>query len=89
MAFIFSWIKKSLYYLRDSGKEILIGCFLVLFSISGLITASIIRYLGFNGILISLISIIVEIIAIIFSYFIFVTFFKEKEGTTEKESKKL
>lgn len=90
MSLVISKVKNILYFIRDSIKEVLLGSLLVLFSISGLITAALTRFLNFNGILISLIAIIVEIVGMVFSYLIFSAFFKEKEEDTgTKESKKL
>ena len=89
MSIVISKVKNFLYFIKDSIKEVLIGSLLVLFSISGVITAAITRFLDFNGILISLIAIIVEVIGMVFSYLIFSTFFEEKEkGTETKKSKK-
>jgi lysylphosphatidylglycerol synthetase-like protein (DUF2156 family) len=88
MSIVISKVKNFLYFLKDSIKEVLIGSLLVLFSISGVITAAITRFLNFNGILISLIAIIVEIVGLIFSYLIFSTFFEEKEKDTETKKSK-
>jgi ABC-type glycerol-3-phosphate transport system permease component len=62
----------------------------VLLSMSGFITAATISSLfNFNGILISFIGIIVEIIGIGFSYWLFTTFFQAiEEEISEKKSKK-
>lgn len=88
MSIVISKVRNFLYFLKDSIKEVLIGSLLVLFSISGVITAAITRFLNFNGILISLIAIIVEIVGLIFSYLIFSTFFEEKEKETETKKSK-
>lgn len=88
MSLIVSKIKDLIDFIRNSSKEVLLGSLFVLLSMSGFISAAITRSLDFDGILISVVAIIVEIIGLISCYLLFTTFFREKEEDENKKSKK-
>ena len=71
MSGIISWFKNKLEYLKDSLPEIIKGFLLFILVLSGLGCAIYLRYLGYDGYMITFISIIVQVLAMIFSYFLF------------------
>lgn len=79
MVLVFSWIKKELMYLKDSFFEIVKGIILVILASSGLGCALFLRYLGFNGTIITLFGIITEIISLLLCYFLFQGYLKTEE----------
>ena len=89
MVLVFSWIKKELIYLKDSFSEILKGFILVILASAGLGCALFLRYLGFNGTIITLFGIITEIISLLLCYVLFRGYLKTEEKTEPSKSKKL
>lgn len=87
MVSIFSWIKKELIYLKDSFFEILKGIILVAFASSGLIIAIFLRYLGYNGTIITFFGILTEFVALIFCYFLVRRYLKVEEITEPSQLK--
>lgn len=81
MASIFAWIKKELVYLKDSFFEIIKGIIFVILASSGLACALLLRYLGFNGTIISFFGIITEFISLLLCYFLFRGYLKSEEKT--------
>ncbi len=89
MVLVFLWIKKELIYLKDSFFEIIKGFILVILASAGLGCALFLRYLGFNGTIITLFGIITEIISLLLCYFLFRGYLKTEEKTEPSKSKKL
>jgi len=87
MALVFSWIKKELMYLKDSFFEIIKGFILVILASAGLGCALFLRYLGFNGTIITLFGIITEIISLLLCYFLMRDYLKTEEKTEPSKSK--
>ncbi len=79
MASLFTWIKKELGYIKDSFLEIIKGFILFVLAFSGLGCAIILRYLGYNGTIISFLGVATELIALILCYFMFKGYVKPKE----------
>ena len=90
MTSIFSWFKKEIVYIKDSFFEILKGFILFILSLSGLACALFLRYLNYDGITITVISIFIEFAALILCYFIFKGYLKpkEKQELTSSKGKK-
>ncbi|MFX1313049.1 MAG: hypothetical protein ACFFHD_10595 [Promethearchaeota archaeon] len=65
--------------------EIVKGFFIFILISSGLGSALFLRYLGYNGTVIVFASIIIEVVSLILSYFLFKGYLKQPE---EKESSK-
>ena len=87
---LFSWIKKEIIYIKDSFIEIIQGIILVALTSSGLVFALLLRYLGYNGTIITFFGLISEFIALILCYFVFRKFIKSEEKTdlsSQKEKK--
>ena len=91
MSSVLSWIKKEIGYIKDSFFEIIKALFLVILVSSGLGFALILRYLGYNGTIISFFSIITEIISLLLCYFLLRGYLETEETaeTTKPKSKKL
>jgi hypothetical protein len=87
MAQVFSWIKKEIAYLKDSFLEIIKGLLVVILATSGLGCAILLRYLGYNGTIISFFSIIVEFISLLICYFLLRNYLKTEEETEQTKSK--
>jgi hypothetical protein len=87
MASVFSWIKKEIGYLFQSFFEIVKAIIVVGLATSGLASAIFLRYLGYNGTIISFVSIIVEIIALVLCYFLLRGYLKTEEKVEESKSK--
>lgn len=87
MSSVFSWIKKEIAYLFQSFFEIVKAIIVVGLATSGLAAAIFLRYLGYNGTIISFVSIIVEIIALILCYFLLREYLKLEEKKEESKSK--
>lgn len=86
MSSVLTWFKKELEFLKDSLPLIFkaLGLFILIFS--GLGISIILRITGFNGVIISLGGVLVEIIALIILYFFLKGYFQEVE---EEKSKKM
>lgn len=76
-----SFVKKEIGYIRESFSQILKATFVFLLFSSGLFCALLLRLVGINGTFISFISISIEIIMIIISYFLLKSFI----GPSEKK----
>ena len=81
MVLIFSWIKKELIYIKDSFSEIIKAIILVALSSSGVAFALLLRYLGYNGTIITFVGIITEFISLIICYFLFRNYLKSEEDS--------
>ncbi|MCK4687847.1 MAG: hypothetical protein KAT66_06940 [Candidatus Lokiarchaeota archaeon] len=79
MASPFTWIKKELGYIKDSFLEIIKGFILFILAFSGLGFALVLRYLGYNGTIISFLGVATELIALILCYFMFKGYVKPRE----------
>jgi hypothetical protein len=87
MASVFSWIKKEIGYILSSLPQIIRALLLVVFASSGLACAIFLRYLGYNGTIISFASIIVEAIALVLCYFLLRGYLKTEEKTDTSTTK--
>ncbi len=90
MVSIFSWIKKEIIYLKDSFVEIIKSIILVALACSGLLLALLLRYLGYNGTIITFVGLISEFIALILCYFLIRGYLKleeKSELSTQKQKK--
>ena len=87
MVVIFSWIKKELVYIKDSFFEIIKALFFVILASSGFGCALFLRYLGYNGTIITFVSLIVEFIGLVICYLLFKGYLKSEE-TIEPTKKK-
>ncbi|MFX1241700.1 MAG: hypothetical protein ACFFA7_10685 [Promethearchaeota archaeon] len=90
MASVFSWIKKEIGYIFSSLSQIIKALLLVGFASSGLGCAIFLRYIGYNGTIITFVSIIVEFIALVLCYFLIRGYLKtanEKEPSASKGKK--
>jgi uncharacterized protein YacL len=65
-----SYVKKEIQYIRDSFSQILKAFIVFILFSSGLFVALLLRSIGTNGTIISSVSIISEIIALIMCYFL-------------------
>ncbi len=88
MSLILDKIKNYLRFLQKSLREIIKGFVLFIFATLGLISAVIFRSLDFNGVIISIISIIVEIFGILFCFLACRSYLEQIEEETEIKSKK-
>ncbi len=79
MTSVFSWIKKELVYIKDSFLEIIKGFIFFVLATSGLASAIYLRYLRYNGTIITFLSVIVEIVSLILCYLIFKGYLKSTE----------
>ncbi|MFX1377798.1 MAG: hypothetical protein ACFFA4_01785 [Promethearchaeota archaeon] len=87
MASVLSWIKKEIGYIISSFSQIVKALFLVILASSGLACAIFLRYLGYNGPIISFVSIIVELISILLCYYLLRGYLKTEEKTEVSKSK--
>ena len=87
MASVFSWIKKEIAYIKNSFSQIVLGLILVILASSGLGCAIILRYLRYNGTIITFFSIIVEFISLILCYFLLRGYLKSEEISEVSKSK--
>ncbi|MFX1321215.1 MAG: hypothetical protein ACFFAQ_06170 [Promethearchaeota archaeon] len=79
MASLFTWIKKELGFIKDSFLEIIKGFILFILAFSGLGCAIVVRYLGYNGTIISFLGVATELVALILCYFMFKGYVKPRE----------
>ncbi|MFX0035073.1 MAG: hypothetical protein ACFE9I_05470 [Candidatus Hermodarchaeota archaeon] len=87
MVSIFSWIKKELVYLKDSFFEVIKGIIFVILVSIGLGCALFLRYLGFNGTIISFFGILTEFVSLFLCYFLFRGYLKSEEKSELSKSK--
>ncbi|TFG17235.1 MAG: hypothetical protein EU531_03825 [Promethearchaeota archaeon] len=80
-----SWIKKEIVYLKDSIPQIANGVLIFLLVSSGLACAILLNFVNINGTVIAFLSIVVEVIALIMSYFLVRKYFIEKEPEDNKK----
>ena len=83
-----SWIKRELSYIKDSFSQIIKALILFLLASLGLLSALYLRFLGFNGTIISFVGIIVEIVALVLLFFLFRKHLLIKEEAKEESLKK-
>lgn len=79
MSSLFSWIKKELAYIKDSFMDIIRGFIVFILASSGLGVAILLRYLEFNGPVITFFGLIVELISLFLCYFLLRGYLKSKE----------
>jgi hypothetical protein len=87
MASVFSWIKKEIGYILSSFSQIIKALLLVGFASSGLGCAIFLRYLGYNGTIITFVSIVIEFIALLLCYFLIRGYLKTEEKSEPSTSK--
>jgi len=83
-----SWIKKELNYLKDSLSQIINGFLLFILVSSGLGCAILLNYFEFNGTIIAFLSVIIQVIALILSYFLVRKYFTKKDEKRLENNKK-
>ena len=83
-----SWIKRELSYIKDSFSQIIKALILFLLASLGLLSALYLRFLGFNGTIISFVGIIIEIVALVLLFFLFRKHLLIKEEAKEESLKK-
>ena len=83
-----SWIKKELHYLKESAPQIANGFLIFLLMSSGLGCAILLRYLNLTGTIIAFLSVIIQLIALILSYFSIRKYLTEAVEKTPQTSKK-
>jgi len=74
-----SFVKKEISYIRDSFSQIIRAFIIFMLFSSGLFSALLLRVVGINGTFISFISISIEIIMLIISYFLLKRFIQPAE----------
>lgn len=82
-----SFVKKEIGYIKDSFSQILRAFIIFVLFSSGLFCALFLRLIGINGTFITFISISIEIIMLIISYFLLKRFIEpaeKKEGAKGK-----
>ena len=84
-----SWIKKQIQYLIESIWQMIQGFILFSLAFSGLGCALLLRHVGYNGIVISGVSIIFEGIALVLCYFLIKGYLKTEEIKVPESKKKL
>ncbi|KKN63721.1 hypothetical protein LCGC14_0498860 [marine sediment metagenome] len=91
MVVLFLWIKKELIYLKDSFFEIIKAFIIVILASSGFGCALILRYLGYNGTIITFTSLIIELISLILCYLMFRGYIKsvDESESTKPTGKKI
>jgi hypothetical protein len=80
-----SWIKKEIIYLKDSIPQIVNGFLISLLVSSGLGCAILLNLININGTVIAFLSIIIQVIALIMSYFLVRKYLDEKEPKDNKK----
>ncbi|MFW9877191.1 MAG: hypothetical protein ACFFG0_29220 [Candidatus Thorarchaeota archaeon] len=90
MSLLFSWIKKEFDYIKNSFIDIIRGFVVFILASSGLLAAIILRYLEFNGTIITFFSLIVEFLSLFLCYFLLREYIKSKEelGAIKPKEKK-
>jgi phage-related holin len=83
MPSVFSWIKRELVYLKDSFREIVKGFIIFALASLGLVIAILLRYLGYNGTVITFFGIISEFISLFLCYLLLKGYIRSK-GDQEK-----
>ena len=84
-----SFLKKEIGYIKDSFSQIFRALIIFILFSSGLFCALSLRLIGINGTFISFISITIELIALIITYFLLKNFIEPAEkrevvkGTTK------
>jgi len=87
MVLVVSWIKKELIYIKDSLAEIIKGIILVALASSGVAFALLLRYLEYNGTIITFVGIVAEFISLFICYFLFRNYLKSEEKTESSKPK--
>ena len=85
---LIEWIKVQLNHLKESIPELLASLFIFLFAISGIGIGIILRYLEFDGLIITFYSIIAEVIGVVILYFALRGYLKSHEKPTQTTRKK-
>jgi len=80
-----SWIKKEIHYLKDSIPQIAYGFLIFLLVSSGLGCAILLNSININGTVIAFVSVVIQLIALIMSYFLVRKYFNEKEPEDNKK----
>lgn len=87
MSSLTSWIKKELAYIKKSFMDIIRGFIVFILATSGLGVAILLRYLEFDGSVITFFGLIVEIISLFLCYFLLRGYLKSKEEFEASKSK--
>ncbi|MFX0028344.1 MAG: hypothetical protein ACFE8B_03995 [Candidatus Hermodarchaeota archaeon] len=87
MSSLFSWIKKELVYIKKSFMDIIRGIIVFTLASSGLAIAILLRYLGYNGTIITFFGLIIEFISLFLCYLLLKGYLKSKEERRKTEPK--
>jgi len=88
LSLILDKIKNYLRFLQSSLREIIKGLLLFIFASLGLFSAIIFRSLDFNGVIITVISIIIEIFGILFCFLACRSYLEQVEEESEIKAQK-
>jgi hypothetical protein len=88
LSIIFDKIKNYLHFLQSSLREIIKGFLLFIFASLGLFSAVIFRSLDFNGVLITIISVIVELFGMLFCFLACRSYLEQMEEEIEIKPEK-
>ncbi len=87
MPSVFSWIKREIVYIKDSFKEIVKSFIIFALASSGLVIAILLRYLGYNGTVITFFGLIIEFISLFLCYLLLKGYLKSKVDQGKSEGK--
>ncbi|MFW9941663.1 MAG: hypothetical protein ACFFFT_11530 [Candidatus Thorarchaeota archaeon] len=79
MSSLTSWIKKELVYIKNSFMDIIRGFIVFILASSGLGVAIMLRYLEFDGTVITFFGLIIEAISLFLCYFLLRGYLKSRE----------
>ncbi len=87
MPSVFSWIKRELVYIKDSFKEIVKSFIIFALASSGLVIAILLRYLGYNGTVITFFGLVSEFISLFLCYLLLKGYLRSKEDQEKSEAR--
>ncbi|MFX0072148.1 MAG: hypothetical protein ACFFAO_13760 [Candidatus Hermodarchaeota archaeon] len=87
MSSLFSWVKKELVYIKKSFMDIIRGIIVFSLASSGLAIAILLRYLGYNGTIITFFGLTVEAISLFLCYLLLKGYLKTKDELKAPEPK--
>lgn len=88
MSALIDWIKDQLKHLKERLPEIIAGIFVFALTISGIVVAVILRYLDFDGLMITFYSVITQAIGIILLYLMLKGYLKTRKEVSQLPQKR-
>jgi len=79
MSSVISWVKKEIVYIKNSFIEIVKGVIFFILASSGFGASLLLRYLRYNGTVITSLGLIVECISLFLCYFLLRKYLKSKD----------